>query len=114
MMGDVEKQRHARERGDILRTLKEDYQSPMTAMRTLLGALDAQGVSLSQEGLEFHLVYLEQQDYVQVIRAKDLPQRKDRRVKGWIKPETPMFVKLRPKGLQLLDGNIAEDPQVVF
>ncbi|KKM81375.1 hypothetical protein LCGC14_1330340, partial [marine sediment metagenome] len=42
MMADLEKQRHAAERGDLLRTLKEDYTAEMTSTRSLLRALDAQ------------------------------------------------------------------------
>ncbi len=114
-MREIEKARHARERGDILRTLKEDYQREMTSVNSLAQALDAQAVTLSQEGLEFHLTYLEGQEYVKIWRARDLPNfRKDRRSARWGKLETMMFAKLLPKGLQLIDGLIAEDPLVTF
>lgn len=112
-MQEVEKQRHALERGDILRTLKEDYQSSMTPVRTLRGALDAQGVSLSHDDLAFHLSYLSDGGYVRLWRARDLPGfRSDR--ERFLKPDAVMFAKLLPKGLQLLDGLIAEDPSVKF
>lgn len=115
MMTELEKQRHATERGDILRTLKEDYTEDMTSLRSLLRALDAQGVSLSHEGLGFHLTYLEGQGYVQVWRVRDLPSyRTDRRIPGFAKPGTMMFVRLLPKGLHLVDGLIGEDPSVAF
>lgn len=115
MMDTVEKARHAQERGDILRTLKEDYQSEMTSIRNLIGALDAQGIALSPDGVAFHLVYLADQGYVRIWRAGDLPhQRKDRRTARWVKPDTILFAKLLPKGLQLLDGHGAEDPGVSF
>ena len=115
MMADLEKQRHAAERGDLLRTLKEDYTAEMTSTRSLLRALDAQGIALSQEGLGFHLTYLEEQGYIKAWRAREMPgARKDRRMKGWTKPETVMFAKLLPKGLQLIDGLIEEDPLVTF
>ncbi len=115
MMDAVEQAKHARERGDTLRTLKEDYQSEMTSVRNLVGALDMQGVSLSLDGIAFHLEYLAEQGYVRIWRARDLPQhRKDRRRPGWVKPETILFAKLLPKGLQLLDGLAQEDPLVAF
>jgi hypothetical protein len=115
MMDELEKSRHAAQRGDILRTLKEDYTSTMTSLRSLLYALDLQGSSLSADGLGFHLTYLEGQGYVQLWRYRDMPHfRKDRPVTGAVKVDTIMFAKLLPKGLQLLDGLIPEDPSVVF
>lgn len=113
MMAEVEQARHAQERGAIIRTLKEDFRRAMTTVRVLLGALDAQGISLSPEGLAFHLEYLEGQGLAQISRAKGLPgYRRDR----WptVKPETIIGAKLTAKGLQLLDGVIAEDPLVSF
>ncbi len=111
----VEQVRHAHERGDILRTLKEDYRAEMTATWSLVGALDAQGVSLSMEDLTFHLEYLAEQEYVRIWRQRDLPgARRDRRAAGWRAPATIIFAKLLPKGLQLMDGKIAEDPLVSF
>jgi hypothetical protein len=115
MQTDVERARHMRERGDILRTLKEDYRSEMTSLRSLLGALDAQGMSLAPEGLEFHLTYLEAQGYVRLWRAKDMPgYRRDRHGRNWQKPDAIQFAKLLPRGLQLIDGQVAEDPLVIF
>ncbi len=114
-IADMRQVRHTAERGDILRTLKEDYQAEMTTLRTLLSALDLQGTPLSQEDLEFHLTYLAAQGYVQVWRARDMPNhRADRRGRGWEKPSTMLFAKLLPRGLQLLDGAIPEDPQIRF
>jgi hypothetical protein len=115
MTTDVELARHAAARGSIIRTLAEDYTSAMTSVRTLVGALDAQGISLSQADIEFHLQYLADSGYVQVFRAKEMPGfRSDRRVREWVKPDTMMFCKLLPKGLQLLDGRIGEDPLIRF
>jgi len=113
MMGEIEQQRHAQERGAIIRTLKEDFLREMTTVRVLLGALDAQGVSLSPEGLAFHLKYLAAQGLVAITRADDLPgYRRDR----WptVKPETLIGAKLTGRGLQLLDGVIDGDPLVTF
>jgi hypothetical protein len=115
MMTDVDLMRHAAARGSIIRTLSEDYTAAMTSVRNLLGALDLQGISLSQADLEFHLSYLADSGYVQIWRTRDLPgYRNDRRVRDWMKPDSIMFAKLLPKGLQLLDGRIAEDPLIKF
>jgi len=112
-MLDVEHQRHAEERGAILRTLKEDFQREMTTVRTLLGALDAQAVTLSVAGITFHLKLLESSGYVRLTRARDLPgYRRDR----WMEPKPDVIVgaTLTPAGLQLLDGLVAEDPLIKF
>jgi hypothetical protein len=115
MQTEIEKARHAHERGEIIRTLKADYSSEMTALSGLRRALDLQGISLSQQDLEFHLTYLEEQGYARVWRARDLPgHRLDRQVPGWMKAGTIMFAKLLPRGLQLLDGLVGEDPSVAF
>lgn len=114
-MTEIEQSRHAEERGAILRTLKQDYQSEMTSVSSLIGALDAQGISLSREGLSFHLRYLADQGYIRVLRAKEVPgYRADRRLPGWEKPDTLKFCKLLPRGLQLLDGDIEGDPKITF
>jgi hypothetical protein len=112
-MADVEQQRHAVERGQVLRVLHEDYCNEMTSVRTLQGTLDALGVFLSQDGLEFHLTYLEAQGYLRIWRAKDTPGWRSDRA-GRVKPNQMMFAKLLPKGLQLLDGLTPEDPMVRF
>lgn len=112
-MGDLDQARHARERGEIIRTLKEDYAARMTSVGTLLRALDALGTSLTPDSLAFHLEVLAEQEYIQVWRAKDMPgYRRDR--PGTDRPATIKFCKLRARGLQLLDGLIAEDPLVAF
>jgi len=113
MMADLEDLRHRSERGQILKALKEDYARAMTSMANLLGVLDAIAIHLDFEGLTFHLKYLAEQGYVQAWHAKDLPgYRRDRRSQG--KPDDIRFVRLSAKGLQLLDGRIAEDPMVDF
>jgi DNA-binding transcriptional ArsR family regulator len=112
---DMEHIRHRRERGDILRTLKEDYHQDMTSLRSLAGALDLQGIPLSQDGLEFHLRYLEDQGYVKIWRYRDLPNfRRDRQLPRWTKADTLIFARLLPKGLHLIDALSAEDPMVTF
>jgi len=110
---DVEQARWAGERGNVLRTLKESYVQEMTSVGSLIRVLDAQGTSLSQEDLEFHLRYLVDQGYLQIWRARDMAGfRADRPSR--VKPSTMMFARLLPKGLQLIDGLIAEDPSVAF
>ncbi len=113
MGSELDKQRHALERGEILRTLKEDYSARMTSVLTLLRALDALGTSLTPDGLGFHLELLAERGYVKVWRARDTPgYRRDRPSAD--KPETIKFAKLMAKGLELIDGLIAEDPLVAF
>ena len=112
-MADIEKARWARERGDILRTLKEDDAHGMTGMGTLIRVLDAQGVSLSRDEMSFHLRYLSDQGYARLSLGRDLSgYRRDRPMD--ISAETIMGAKLEPRGLQLLDGLIPEDPSVAF
>ncbi|SRR5581483_4572724 len=111
---EIEKARHANERGEILRALKQDFTSEMTSVRNLRGALDLLRMPMSIEALEFHLNYLAAQGYIDIWRARDLPRRRDRQESGWVAPDTILFAKLRPKGLQLIDGQTAEDPLVSF
>jgi hypothetical protein len=112
-MFEVEKQRLARRKGDIIRILQEDYRSPMTSVGSLLGALDMLGESVDPRSLQFDLIYLAQQSYIEIWQVRDLPgYRRDRINIG--APDEIRFAKLKPKGLQLLDGNAAEDPQVKF
>jgi hypothetical protein len=113
MMSEIERTRQAQERGDILRTLKEDYSRSMTSVANLLGALDAQGIALSARDLEAHLIYLAEQNYVQIWRARDLPRFRADRPGPW-KPDSIRFAKLLSPGLQLLEGGRAEDPMVKF
>jgi Fe2+ or Zn2+ uptake regulation protein len=112
-MTELEHQRKSRQRGDILRILQEDYNSAMTSVSSLAGALDALGDAVSPDSLQFHLNYLADQELVRVTRNRDLPTwRSDRgaqSVAHFIR-----FAKLTAKGLTLLDGRIAADPMVLF
>jgi|GEM_PF-3415481 len=109
----IEIHKQARRKGDIIRILYEDYTSAMTSVGSLAGALDMLGESVSPDSLQFHLVYLAQQSYIQIWRVRDLPGwRRDRIGVG--PAEQIRFAKLLPRGLQLLDGNCPEDPQVKF
>jgi len=97
----------------ILRTLMQDYASEMTSVRSLGLAMDAMAYPLSPEALEFHLVYLSQQGYVQIWRAREMPgYRMDRPAR--VSPSAVLFAKLLAKGVQLVDGKVAADPQVAF
>lgn len=109
----MEIQRHAHQRGDIVRALYEDYTSNMTSVHTIIGALDAMGTSLAAETLDRHLVYLSDSGYVKIWRTRDMPGwRSDRRGAG--SPDEIRFAKLLPLGLQLLDGIADANPGVKF
>jgi DNA-binding transcriptional ArsR family regulator len=114
-MTEAETARHAQVRGEIIRVLKEEYGGDMMTVRVLLRALDALGWSLSQEDIEFHLQYLADQGYVEVRRVRDTTgYRKDRVLQRGVKPATMVFARLLPRGIQLMDGLLAEDPSVAF
>lgn len=113
-MSEIEKQRLARRKGDIIRILREDYLSRMTAVGGLIGALDMLGESISNESLQFDLTYLAQQGYIQIWRVRDLPGFRADRLNNIGPADQIRFAKLQPRGLQLLDGNAPEDPQVKF
>lgn len=114
-MAEIEKQRLARRKGDILRILLEEYRSAreMTSIGNLIGTLDAIGEPVSPESIQFDLHYLSDQGYIRVWLNRDVPGfRKDRQNAGL--PTEIRFCRLVPRGIQLIDGNITEDPQVKF
>lgn len=112
-MSELDNERHAHERGEIIRVLMADYGQRMTTVVALLRALDALGHSLTPNGLVTHLTMLEEREYVKLWRAKDRPgYRRDRN--GTTKPDTVEFCKLTVRGIELLDGRIAEDAMVTF
>ena len=109
----MDRVRKARERGDILQMLKEDYTTPMTGVNVLRRALDSLNTCLSPDDLDFHLVYLFDQEYVRIWRRKDLPGfRRDRAQDA--DADQILFVRLTARGLQLVDGEIKEDQKVAF
>jgi len=114
MIEEIERARHAEERGLIIRILKEDFTAELTTVRTLLRALDAQGQALSPEGLAFHLVYLERQGYLALTRARNLPDFRADRWSSGTKANSIIGAKLLPLGLHLLDGKAPVDPSVTF
>lgn len=110
---ELERIRHAEERGRILAVLKEDYGRARTKVTSLAGALDLLGFPMSEESVGFSLRYLADQSFVQVWRVRDMAQfRRDRRATE--NPDTIVWATLTPRGLQLIDGAIAEDPGVRF
>lgn len=112
-MSEVERQRYARQRGDIIRVLYEDYTANMTSVDSVIGTLDAMGTALAPETLDFHLVYLADSGYIRLWRTRDMPGwRSDRINRG--NPEEIRFAKLLPLGLQLLDGITDANPGVKF
>jgi hypothetical protein len=112
-MAEIEKQRLARRKGEIIRILREEYVRNMTSAASLLGTLDNLGHSISLESLQFDLTYLAEQGYIQIWRVRDLPGFRSDRV-NIAPPDQIRFAKLLARGLQLLDGNVKEDPQVIF
>ena len=112
-MEQLQNDRHAEERGIILRVLAEDYIRPMTSMGSLQRTLDALGHSLGMETLSWHLHYLSDQGYIRVWRTKDMPNfRTDRAYSG--SAEELRFARLLPLGAQLNDGVAPVDPKVRF
>ncbi len=101
-MAELEYQRHAEQRGELLRLLKENYTFGLTTVRSLIGGMDMLGHSMTAESLRFQLQYLADQGYVQLKRNCDMPGwRADRVSLG--RADEIRFAKLLPKGLMLLD-----------
>jgi len=112
-ISEMDRARHAEERGRILQALQQNYRVEMTSVRALAGALDLVGFPMTRAGLEFNLVLLADSGYLKVWRAKDLPGwRGDRPMDR--SAETILFARLSPLGLRLIDGAAAADPQVRF
>ena len=113
MIKEMDKARHAQERGVIMKALLSDYSSRMTGFSTLYRALDLLGYPMDAAGLGFHLVRLCDLGYVKITRAEDLPTwRADRPNSG--RGDAIVFARLSPKGLSLIDGDITADPAVSF
>jgi hypothetical protein len=110
---EMEQARHAEERGAILLALHQEYERPMTSVRSLSRGLDLLGIPLSRSGLRFHLALLHDLGYLRIWRACE--------VAGWrpdreneVRADDIVFAKLLPRGLQLIDGRIPADVQVTF
>jgi hypothetical protein len=109
----VERQRHAEERGRILQALKEEYGRGAVTVSTLLGALDALGYPMLPESLQFSLTYLCDQGYIGVTRACELPGWRRDRPNG-VLPDSIVTARILPLGIQLIDGMAPEDAGVRF
>lgn len=110
---EMEKLRHAEERGKILQALQQEYGRAMTSVRSLVGAMDLLGFSMSGSNMQFSLQYLSDRGYVQIWRARELPSwRTDRANEN--NGEAILFAKLLPLGLQLIDGLTAASVGVRF
>jgi hypothetical protein len=113
MISEMEHARHAAQRGTILETLRHDYCSEMTSVKSLSRALFMLGQAITAEGLQFHLSLLSDGGYVKIWRHKELPTfRPDRETD--VAADRIAFVRLKPRGLQLIDGKIPADPDVSF
>jgi hypothetical protein len=110
---EMDRARHAIERGHILLALQQDYREVMTSVRSLVGAIDLIGYPMTVKELEFHLVRLADGGYIRIWRAGDVPgYRRDRSMEE--RASRIVFARLLPPGLQLIDGDIAADPGVRF
>jgi len=114
MASEVERARHALEKGKLLEVLREAYgQAPMLTA-TIARVMDRLGFPMSGTGLQFALQYLADKGYARIVRAREVPGYRHDRLKEGDSPETIVLAALMPLGLQLIDGNVPEDPQVAF
>ena len=109
----LEDARHAEQRGAILQALRQDYTSKMTSVKALSRALDLLGYSMTFGTFQFSLNLLADSGYIAIWRADDTPMWRADRLNDTAR-DTILFVRMTPKGLQLLDGRIAADPSVSF
>jgi hypothetical protein len=113
MISEMERARHAAERGVILQALRSDYGSKMTSAGTLRRALFLMAQPVTEDGLQFHLNLLADLGYIKIWRVEDAPgYRVDRNTTT--RGDRIAFARLQPKGLQLIDGDIEADPSVSF
>jgi hypothetical protein len=82
-------------------------------VRSLARALDLLGYSMTVMALEFSLVYLAEQGYIQIWRARDVPGFRPDRARGE-SGDGVAYAHLLPKGLWLIDGEIEADRSVSF
>lgn len=104
-MTDFERDRHRRERGAIVRALKQVYSEPMTGVQSLRSVLRILGFALSPKALQFHLTFLAERGYIQIWRADQMPGYKDEPDSegAWTPPDEIVFAHLLSSGLELLD-----------
>jgi hypothetical protein len=109
MAGQMERVRHARERGQILKALQEEYSGRLTRVGDLAGALSLLGFPMTSESLQFSLQYLTDEGYVHIVRVRDTAAWRPDRNPG-ADGEAIVFARLLPKGVRLIDGD--EGPNV--
>jgi hypothetical protein len=113
MISEMDKARHAEERGEILKALHSDYSSRMSSVKMLGRVLFMAGQSITPGALQFHLSLLADSGYVKIWRAEEMPGfRPDRGMES--RGDVIVFARLMPRGLQLIDGQIPADPGVSF
>jgi hypothetical protein len=113
MISEMDKARHAEERGAILKALQSDYARKMSSVTMLARVLFMAGQSITPGALQFHLSLLADSGYVRIWRAEEVPGfRPDRGTEA--RGDLIMFARLAPRGLQLIDGQIPSDPGVSF
>ncbi len=113
MIREMDEARHALERGEILKALRQEYGSAMVPVRSLAASLNLVGYPMTTDSLQFSLVLLADNGYLRIWRANEMGNwRADRENTG--RPDVVVFAKLLPKGLLLIDGRIAPDPSVSF
>jgi len=91
-------------RGEILILAKSGYPIPVE-IRTLASSLLDRNITTTSE-ITPHIDYLVGKGYLQFIDQDAI----ERLLKGIISPNA--FVKLTPKGVDLIDGHIDADPGV--
>ena len=111
---DVERARHALEKGAILRVLQDAYGGPALMVSALGAVLDNLGFPMSPTGLQFALTYLGESGYARVSKAKDIPGFRRDRLRQGESPEMVVMAQLTPLGVKLLDGTVVEDEQIRF
>ena len=104
------------QRGRILQVLKDNGAlGAAMSFGLLLRTLDTLGLSLSARELAARLDYLSGKEYLDPKRRKDMPgYDRDRGRVGGGRPNDIIAVKLTPKGQDLVDANIDQDPGIDF
>lgn len=102
------------ERGEIL-TMLNSNAGRATGMGLLRVSLDQVGVSLSINELKTRLCYLEEKGYVELRRRKDIPgYHRKLDEPGGGRANDLVTAKLTAKGIDLVEGNIPNDPGIGF
>lgn len=98
-------ERHRTERGLLLRLLAADGLKPV-AFRSLFRMMDRHAFSLSVNGLEFHLRYLEGRGYVELTSARDMEELLED--DDSLSPDQIVLAKLAPDGLSVVNRAVTD------